>query len=695
MSAPAYLWGQLSRALDAHRDRRTAKILEAITGIEAGRITVGIPVPTKGMPAWVTPEIIRGGFATGHAAASGPLTDSEQALAAQHGIPATRAALFQWALTDTGLSWLATLLDQQRYEVRLPEQAALLTVVHLLRTGHPAEAAAVLDGIRRYAGQLQFLPTPLRAPVPDGVHIATIGDAVTALEQKKPHRQVEAQRVTNAIWNPFTDELVGLWWSTRDEGGTIGRAFPAGWESRAQDLLDVHDALTEEHDLPARHRKPGSTVQILLTATRAVLAGDRTQVQRARTVVADVVAKRGAPGSETLRTLRRAQQEDAAKPSHAVLAKGTADALRPRTGVLTATPLDLVVGTPGGHLPFVRRTVDRARHAPVGQLVHVGIIGSAEGLAEVAPQLAGPAIVARYTDPVAGQLAAATFTAFQNRRTVLLLDLRKQVQVTALPWYQALAETSETTGSDRVGLLRQANTLSKHAVESFPGTVLPNAFLRVLADLYRQADLALPVTYELAADIFTGGFSRTFVDAGRIAHDLVADGRSDLYARYYGLGVHAPATEKAFAAEARRRAGLTTDRRWGSTAVAGSVIEQAQVLTTHNLALVVHAGATIDWEAAAFAAFVRTVQPELYAAQQERGLRKRKKAASAWRQVVFALTMAGEDATDRFLDRARKAAGGHRAGCRSLALLADLDRARHGQTVEEPFTGWVVRHDDR
>ncbi len=133
----------------------------------------------------------------------------------------------------------------------------------------------------------------------------------------------------------------------------------------------------------------------------------------------------------------------------------------------------------------------------------------------------------------------------------------------------------------------------------------------------------------------------------------------------------------------------------GSTAVAGSIIEQAQVLTTHNLALVVHAGATIDWEAAAFAAFVRTVQPELYAAQQERGLRQRKKAASAWRQVVFALTMAGEDATDRFLERARKAATGHRAGGRSLALLADLDRARRGQTVEEPFTGWVVRHDDR
>ncbi|MGW8431342.1 hypothetical protein ACWGJ9_09465 [Curtobacterium citreum] len=695
MSAPAYLWGQLSRALNADNDRRMGKVLDAIAGINAGRIAVGDPVPTKGMPAWVTPEIIRGGFATGHAAASGPLTDSEQALAAEHGIPATRAALFQWALTDAGLTWLQGLLDQQTYQVRLPEQAALLTVAHLLRTGHPTEAAGILDTIRPYADKLQFLPTPLTAPVPDGVHIATIGDAVTALEQKKPRRQVETQRIANSIWNPFTDELVKLWWDTRDDAGTIGRTFPDFWGNQAQDLLDVYAALSDEHDLPSRHRKPGSTVQILLTATRATLAGDRTQIHRARTVVGDVVAKRGAPGSETLQTLRRAQQEDAAKPSHAAVAKATADALRPHADVLTNTPLDLIAGTPGEHLPFVRRTVDRARHAPIGQLIHVGIITSAEGLAEVAPQLAGSAIAARYTAPIAGPLAAATFSAFQNRRTVLLLNYQTQVQVTALPWYQALTDTTETTGSARNSLVRQANTLAKYAIESFPGTVLPNAFLRVIAELYRQADLALPVTYELAADIFMGGFSKNFVDAARIAHDYVAGGRYTLYARYYGLSAHAPADTHTFAEEAYRRAGITSYSRWGSNAVAGSIIEQAQILTTHNLALVVHTGTTIDWETAANAAFIRTVQPELYAAQQKHGLRQRKNAAYAWRQVVFYLTMAGPDVTDRFLEQARKAADRHRAGAASAALLDDLERAHRDEPIEKPFYGWVTRTNDR
>jgi hypothetical protein len=692
MPAPDYLWGQLSRALDAGNDRRMAKTLDAIAGIDNGRITVGDPIPTKGMPAWVTPEIIRGGFATGHAAASGTLADDERMLAAANGLTATRAALFQWALTDAGLTWLTTLLDRQTYQVRLPEQAALLTVAHLLRAGHPREAAAILDTIRPYADQLQFTPTPLPAPIPDGVHIATIGDAITALERKKPRRQVEAQREANTIWGPFTDELVALWWDTRDDAGTIGRTFPDTWNARARNLLDVYAALDEEHTLTSKHRKPGSTVQLILTATRATLAGDRTQVHRARTAVTDVVAKRGAPDSEKLTALRRTQQENASKPSHAVLAKDAADALRPHMDVLTNEPLRLIVGTPGERLTFVRRTVDRARHAPIGQLIHVGIIKSAEGLAEVAPQLAGPGIAAQYTDAAAGALAAATFTAFQNRRSVLLLNYQSQVKVTVLPWYQALTDTSATTGSAKVELLRQANTLTKHAIESFPGTVLPNPFLRVIAELYRQADLPLPITYELAADIFMGGFSKTYVTAARIAHDYIAAG---LYGRYFGLQTHPPVDHKAFAEETYRRAGIDTYNRWGSNAVAGSVIEQAQILTTHNLALAAHAGATIDWETVAFAAFTRTVLPELHAAQQNRGLRQRKNAAYAWRQVIFYLTMAGDDATDRFLEVARKAADRHRTGVQSTALLDDLERAHQELHVEKPFTGWVVRDNDR
>ena len=692
MPAPDFLWGQLARALDADDDRRMAKTVAAIVGIDSGQITVGVPVPTAGMPAWVTPEIVRGGFATGHAAASGPLTDAERTLAATNGLPATRAALFRWALTDTGLAWLEGLLDQRTYQVRLPEQAALLTVAHLVRSGSGRAAASVIETIRPYADRLQFLPTPLSAPVPDGVHIATIGDAVAALEQKQPRRQVEAQREANTIWGPYTDELVALWWDTRDDDGAVGGRFPDDWDTRARDLLDVYDALDEEHTRTTKHRKPGSTVQILLTATRAALAGDRTPAQRAGKVVADVVAKRGAPASEMLSSLRRTQQEDAAKPSHAALAAQAAEALRPYRDVLTTTPLDLIAGTPGEHLRFVRRTVDRARHAPIGQLVHVGVITSAEGLAAVAPQLAGPGIAAQYTDPVAGHLAAATSTAFQNRRSVLLLDYQSQVKVTALPWYQALTDTSETTGSARVQLVRQANTLTKVAVESFPGTVLPNPFLRVLAELYRQADLPLPVTYELAADIFMGGFSRAFVDAARIAHAHVGD---RLYGRYYGIGRQAPVDERAFAAEAYRRAGIDPGARWGSVAAAGSVIEQGQVLTTHNLAVVLRAGAIVDWETAATTAFTRTVLPELRAAQQPRGLRQRKNAASAWRQVVFALSAAGDAATDRFLETVRGTADRHGAGAAAQALLDDLERAHQGLPVEQPFTGWVVRGDTR
>ncbi|MFA0848518.1 hypothetical protein ABRP24_001265 [Curtobacterium sp. WHRI 8282] len=47
------------------------------------------------------------------------------------------------------------------------------------------------------------------------------------------------------------------------------------------------------------------------------------------------------------------------------------------------------------------------------------------------------------------------------------------------------------------------------------------------------------------------------------------------------------------------------------------------------------------------------------------------------------------------LELARNAANRHRAGIEALALLADLERAGHGERVEKPFYGWVVRSSDR
>ena len=684
MSAPNYLWGQLSRAFTAGSDHRIAKVLQAIAANDDGTVTVGEPVPTKGMPAWVTPEIVRGGFATGHAAASGPLDDDEVALAAEQHVTPTRAGLFAWALSDAGLTWLGDLLNSKEYRLDLPEHGVLLSIAYLLRAGHGDDAAALIDEVWPWADRLRYLPVPLDQPEPSGVHVTTMRDAIRRLEEKKPSAQVEAQRESNTIWAPFTDTLVELWWETRDDAGTIGRRFTDDWFPRARALVDVYPVLAEEHTLTTKHARPGSTIQILLDATRHTIDGNRNHVSRAREVINGVVAKRGAPDSERLRALRHAQQEDAARPSHASLAKDTADALEPYADTYTENPERLLTGTAGEHLPFVRRVVEQAAHAPLPALLNRGLVTSAEGLADLAPQLAADTIAKKFDDEAAAVLAGRVFQAFRNRRSVLLLNYQKQVDVSALPWFTAVDGFGLRT--DRAPAAQQAAHLTELALQHFPGTVLPNSFLRVVAELYKQAGLPVPITYELAADIFMGGFSESFVQAARLAGEYVETG---LYGRYYGLG-EAPKTQAQFDDEAHRRAGVTDFTRWGSVAVAGSIIEQAQVLTTHNLAAAVHAGVTIDWEAAAIAAWRRTVLPELYAAQQPRSLRHQKNAAYAWRQVLFYLTIAGTNAVPEFLTDARRAADGHRAGQEGQDLLDGLERAHDGRAVTKPFYGWVT-----
>ncbi|MFD9481065.1 hypothetical protein [Streptomyces nojiriensis] len=78
-------------------------------------------------------------------------------------------------LTDEGLAPLWSLLDSGRYEVRAPEEAALLCVAWLVRAGETGAAAALVEEIRPFAGEVRFAPHPADRPVPgpDAVHVRT------------------------------------------------------------------------------------------------------------------------------------------------------------------------------------------------------------------------------------------------------------------------------------------------------------------------------------------------------------------------------------------------------------------------------------------------------------------------------------------------------------------------------------------
>src|SRR4051794_1893781 len=97
------------------RIRRWRSVLD---GIATGRLTVGSRAPVAGLPAWVTPEVVRGGFATGTPAAGGPLRPYEAAVAGERGV------VFAHYLTDAGQAELCSLLDSGGSRVGVPGAGA-------------------------------------------------------------------------------------------------------------------------------------------------------------------------------------------------------------------------------------------------------------------------------------------------------------------------------------------------------------------------------------------------------------------------------------------------------------------------------------------------------------------------------------------------------------------------------------------
>ncbi|MFE6912048.1 hypothetical protein [Streptomyces erythrochromogenes] len=708
-ASAAYAAGQLARALHtsvshaepATRDRaldRVRKWRAVLAGMADGSLTVGSRAPVAGLPAWVTPEVVRGGFATGTPAAGGPLTAHEADAARRAGIPAARAALFAHALTEQGLEELWQLLDNGRYEVSLPEEAALLTVAWLVRADDFGMAAALVTELQPFADRLRFLPRPADRPAPDAsaVHRRSVGEVSDALRARGPKTAIEVQREALGVWRPFDDELLG-YWLQHGEAATpvpdaadrlgaerapgLGRATArpgrGGGDARVQagKLLERYHALAAAHTLCRRHRDQKSNTGIMLRALEEAAAGRRLAPRLAgllRHAVTSSVAKRGLPGSDRHSRLRAEQARQAALPAHHEIAAAVADRFAPldqRTGTPDIDGMLAPVteteaagnGLPTGTVvpPRLRQVVRTALSAPPEDLVAQGLVPSAEVLAELVPQLVANATAERHADGALRTLAAATYRAFRNRRSLLLLNLAHQVRVDELPWVRAVAghgSDADTEARARAAAEAALRRLGDLAVGAFPGTLLPNPLVREMSHLARQADLSAAFTEELAADIFVGTFSPKFLSAARTAADLLED---SLYTRYYGIDcaamrsmavVHAadgigrtrPATTApAFDRLCGERAGTDTARAW-SPAGNGTVIEQAQILTTHNLAVLVrHAGVAPEagWEALAEAGFTAVCRLVTRVHGHPRPLGTIKDAAYAWRQMLFFLSL--------------------------------------------------------
>ncbi|GGY55374.1 hypothetical protein [Pseudoduganella albidiflava] len=737
----AYPAFKLAQALiaNARSTGSSSKVRQWIAVLEnifAGTVDHGSRTPVDGVPAWVTLEVVTGGFATGALAAGGLLQPHEQELLAtlpEAAPDSGRLALNTHFLTDAGFETLNGWLDDGCYRISVPEESALLTVAWLARHDRLDEALTLTAQLAPHFSRLRFYPAPSsHPPHPSGsVHLQTAGEALARIAAIEPDRRVLAQRAAVDIWAPIHDRVVGMFLEIIEDGWP-GRPCPEGWRDRAARLIDEMHATAAAHGCRGKAARPnGHQAQLrhlLETCVAAPHALTAHDIARVRHIVQCCVAKRGAPGSAACMEARARARADVCGPLHADIAALVAQRLRAYpadAGIEDPEPLgqpvsgsEATASVPAATpIPSsIRRKARRCRSDTPERLIAAGLITSGDKLAEVLPQLTATLHSAYFTEPALGMLYAETYRAFRRRRSLLLLNMQKQVQFHELPWVAAMegmrAPASSTVATSRQHLVDIASL----ALRSFPQALIPNKLLQELRALAADAQPGMPLVEELAADIFAGAFSEKFVAAAQRAAGFL-DG--SLYARYYRIdyseiaGLAAvPASKdirqrnalstsaEAFAAICSRRANATG--KFSSVASNGMLIEQQQILTTQNLAVLWHdleLHRTLSADLANMCRHCfRWMCGRLAGAAPDRhaDLIRVKNSAYAWRQMVFFLTMMDRPGVDAFLAWAGEHLGRHAAVLPAGLphVLQGLIATAHGTAREnrraiDPFTGWT------
>lgn len=645
-----------------------------------------------------------------------------------------RSRIFSHYVSDDGLKELYDMLDTGAYKVDLPEDAALLSVAWLLRKGDTEAAINVLETIMPFASTLKFAPTPGR-PADHCVPIGfawriTVDEAKKALAKTRSNPEVDVMKASLNVWNPLSDRFVALWYARINEQGWVDFDFDDDFGVAATRLLGEYDLATAQYKLPS---KRGRNLLRLVVATRdAAMTGtiSATAARLVRDTVKAMVEKRGAPGSTALTELRTWQRYVGAIPQSPLLAKIASerlDDLNGDEGIIDPmlvngpiTPLEAVTyNVPvGTDMPSaVRRVLQRAYAAPLSDVLERGSVPSAEVYASLLPKEVCRLVAQSYTDDSLNRLMAASYAAFSNRRSLLLFDYAHQVRITELPWVAAMDKYRvRSTSGPSAAEKAQKDVLvdaAQAVITHWPGTITPNPLISQMGYLARSAGMDTPLVEELAADIFMGDFTAKYDRAALLAATML---ENTIYAKYYNIDKDTIQTLKAINSASgdeqpgvddlgihnmtptlplnpvesleelcRKRLGITTlPTSYRARVVPnGQIIEQAQILTTHNLATFVELGTTAQWPALALAAWNTCTRLLRGAAHQPRPLRAIKNAAYAWRQTLFYVAKAEKTdggAVKQFIDVARGMAGTYPSVTRSGAPIRvpRVDGVLHG-----------------
>lgn len=678
-------------------EQRLARWNQVVVGMNDGSVAIGSRQPIIRFPAWVTPEVVTGGFATGTAAAAGSLLDYEHDRAQTARIARTRGALFAYCLTDEGMDELLGHLTTGNYSIGVPEEAALLVLAWLLRHGDHVGAVELLETIAPLSEELRFAPAPGSVATlndPWVVWRRSVAEVSASLKAKRPNVRIQTMREALTVWRPFQDELLALWLDTELDG-RIAQEFPDGWADRGRALLQRYTELAELHTLCGKHRNPRSNISVMRDVLAEVLRhGPDTVPPRRlgllRCAVEGTLAKRGEPGSARHELLVNDEAFECRRPTHHEIIRVVLDRLAdlpqrqgldeptlrmvcrsvdeddylvhaPGRAVEAAVYRDDLSVPEGTEIPEpIRAVIATATAASLRHLVlHAALVPSAEEMARLLPPIIGALTAADYPDAALATLMAEHYQAFRRRRSLLLLNLQHQVRITELPWVQAVEKYKREPEQARTAeactqALRQIAEIS---LTGWPQTILPNVLLRELSSLARQAGLDIPLVEELAADIFMGTFTPKFAQAALTAAELLT---GTVYDRYYGIDYAAVAelllneptqqqygrpVSTAFAKLCTARARRSGSSYSYSVAARGQVIEQSQILTTHNLAtLVQDLGLTpqAGWSVLAQRAIEGMFTILTRTTFAGRALPLIKDAAYAWRQAVVFLSLCPE-----------------------------------------------------
>jgi hypothetical protein len=767
---PGYALGQVALALSASqvhedpelRERARARAqtwTQVFEGMLSGTLAVGSRTPVPATPGWATLKVVTGGFATGDLLAGGVLLVHEHQLLGELGLPpddSGRASLNAYYLSDAGLARLRDLLGSGQYRVQVPEEGALLVVAWLLQNGHVDQARVVLDEIAPWLGRLRFYPAPHARPLgaTSAVHVKTVGEVLKDIARIREPWAVIAERETLSIWAPLFDRMLSLFLDTVEgpipsvatgpEGRPVRRAdgswtlsggwpcqrYPEGWRERAKAWLAEYRRLRAVHRRCRRPELPRKNFGQLLRNLEHCTADPRSlsgrDVGTIRMILAQVVATRGLPDSPQCVALRQAQAHQATQPTKHELAQVIAHRLRPRQSdapldalepILAATTADEATRfslPSGSSMPLALRSLlTRCLEAPVDLLIEEGAVPSGEVLARVIAQLTSRISASGFEDADLGRLHGAIYEAFRRRRSLLLLNLEKQIRIDELPWVVVMAGFRSDQADTRLAARALLDHLAILALTAFPHAILPNKLLQEIRLLAERAAVVLPIVDEVAADIFMGEFTEKYLHAAQWAGRLLA---GSLYERYYGISYD---DVRRIDDVDRPRRGAPTSRRFlelcsgrvadpgktGWVARNGAIIEQEQILTTHNLAVLVHGlGLRSALEPRLFELAQRCFvwicwRQQLKSSDWRSRLHMIKNTAYAWRQMVFFLSLASKAVTEEFLAWAESHFSAQRQAFQSRfrPALTGLALAAEGRSLDatpndpkaRQFLGWA------